>query len=152
MPETINKEVNFIDLGLIDYQEAWDYQTKLFDDLVAIKLENRKLNLNRPTSNYLIFCEHPPVYTLGKSGLESHLLVDSDNLQEANISYYKSNRGGDITFHGPGQIVGYPILDLDNFTTDIHVYLRSLEEGVIRTLSDMGIHAGRIKGFNWCLG
>lgn len=143
-----NKEVEFQQLGLIDYQQAWDYQEKLFADTIALKIENRKQpeEQQQPTPNYLLFCEHPHVYTLGKSGDESHLLLDQEELRKAEATYYKINRGGDITYHGPGQIVGYPILDLDNFFTDIHKYLRLLEEAVILTLQDYGITAGRIEG------
>lgn len=148
MNEVLNKQTKFIDLGLIDYQEAWDYQTKLFEKTVSLKIENRKKESNKQevTPNYLIFCSHPHVYTLGKSGDQANLLLDEKGLQEKQASFYKINRGGDITYHGPGQIVGYPILDLDNFFTDIHKYLRLLEEAVILTLADYGIKAGRIDG------
>ncbi|GAA0891866.1 lipoyl(octanoyl) transferase LipB [Fulvivirga kasyanovii] len=148
MNSIINKKVQFIDLGTIDYKEAWDYQTKLFDDTVNLKISNRKVSEDQHvvTPNYLIFCEHPHVYTLGKSGSEDHLLIDSDGLKARQATYYRINRGGDITYHGPGQIVGYPILDLDNFFTDIHKYLRLLEEGIIETLAEYGIAAGRIDG------
>ncbi len=140
--------VNFIDLGLIDYKKAWDYQEEVFNKIVQTKVENRTAlpDQQRPTSNYLLFCEHPHVYTLGKSGHESNLLVNDQQLKEKNATYYRINRGGDITYHGPGQIVGYPILDLDNFFTDIHKYLRFLEEMVIRTLAEYGIESGRSKG------
>ena len=140
--------VKLIDLGLIDYKQAWDYQEKLFDEVVQIKTSNRKLPPESiiQTPNYFIFCEHPNVYTLGTSGDKQHLLLDDKQLEEKNASYYKINRGGDITYHGPGQIVGYPILDLDNFFTDIHKYLRFLEEIVIRTLSEYGIKTTRSKG------
>lgn len=143
-----NKETKFIDLGLIDYQEAWDYQTELFDQTVALKIENRKKEGSEQavTPNYLIFCSHPHVYTLGKSGDQANLLLDDKGLKEKHATFYKINRGGDITYHGPGQIVGYPILDLDNFFTDIHKYLRLLEEAIILTLADYGIEAGRIDG------
>lgn len=148
MNSVINKKVQFLDLGQIDYQEAWDYQTTLFNDIVNIKINNRKLpeQEQKITPNYLILCEHPHVYTLGKSGSEKNLLVDNEGLKAKNASYYKINRGGDITYHGPGQIVGYPILDLDNFFTDIHKYLRLLEEAVIQTLAHYNISAGRIDG------
>jgi len=144
----MKQEVKFIDLGLIDYKQAWDYQENLFDGIVKVKVNNRTLSIQEqlPTSNYLIFCEHPHVYTLGKSGQESNLLVNEQQLVEKNATYYKINRGGDITYHGPGQIVGYPILDLDNFFTDIHKYLRFLEEMVILTLAEYGIEAGRSAG------
>lgn len=144
----INKIVKFQHLGLIDYQKAWDYQTTLFDKIVNTKISNRKLTSEgqRLSENYLLFCEHPHVYTLGKSGDEEHLLLDKKELSEKDASYYKINRGGDITYHGPGQIVGYPILDLENFFTDIHKYLRLLEEAVILTLKDYNMEAGRIEG------
>lgn len=143
-----NKETKIIQLGKIDYQEAWDYQEQLFKSVVDMKISNRKLDPEKQqlTNNYLIFCEHPHVYTLGKSGKEENLLIDQDELTTKKATYYKINRGGDITYHGPGQIVVYPILDLDNFFTDIHRYLRFLEEAVIRTLNDYDIHAGRIEG------
>ncbi len=142
------KKVKFIDLGLIDYKNAWEYQEKLFDEIVKTKVNNRSLPSNQQlaTNNYFLFCEHLHVYTLGNSGNKQHLLINEKQLEEKNATYYKINRGGDITYHGPGQIVGYPILDLDNFFTDIHKYLRFLEEMVIRTLSEYGIEAGRSKG------
>ncbi|MEO9805530.1 MAG: lipoyl(octanoyl) transferase LipB [Reichenbachiella sp.] len=148
MNEVVNKQTKFIDLGLIDYQEAWDYQTNLFNQTVALKIENRKKEAadQKPTPNYLILCSHPHVYTLGKSGDQANLLLDEKGLEEKHASFYKINRGGDITYHGPGQIVGYPILDLDNFFTDIHKYLRLLEEAVILTLADYSINGGRIEG------
>jgi lipoyl(octanoyl) transferase len=144
----INKKVKFINLDLIDYKQAWDYQTELFDTVVKTKIENRKLDEEQQklTDNYLIFCQHPHVYTLGKSGSDNNLLLDEKGLKEKSANYYKINRGGDITYHGPGQIVGYPILDLDNFFTDIHKYLRLLEEAVIITLMHYGVEAGRIEG------
>lgn len=143
----MNKEVEYVDWGLIDYQQAWDKQEIVFNDTVAVKTLNRTDGGNRKTPNYLIFCEHPHVYTLGKSGHPENLLLDEQGLIEKNATYYKINRGGDITYHGPGQIVGYPILDLDNFFTDIHLYLRTLEEAIILTLKDYGIEAGRYPGF-----
>lgn len=143
----MNKTAKFIDWGLIDYQAAWDKQEVLFNDTVALKGKNRTENTIIPTSNYLVFCEHPHVYTLGKSGHPENLLLDEQGLGEKQATYYKINRGGDITYHGPGQIVGYPILDLDNFFTDIHLYLRTLEEAVILTLADYGIAAGRYEGY-----
>lgn len=148
MNHYINKRVKFKDLGLIDYQEAWDYQTDIFESVVNQKIENRKVEESRQkiTDNHLLFCEHPHVYTLGKSGSEDNLLLDAKGLKEKGATYYKINRGGDITYHGPGQIVGYPILDLDNFFTDIHKYLRLLEEAVIMTLTQFDIDAGRISG------
>jgi len=183
------QKVKFIDLGLIDYKQAWDYQEKLFNEVVQIKINNRKISSDTqlkaylpegeenqhtsqndqlngeqflpgvypderggevrrglPTPSYLIFCEHPHVYTLGNSGNKDHLLISEQQLIQKKATYYKINRGGDITYHGPGQIVGYPILDLDNFFTDIHKYLRFLEETVILTLAEYGILAGRSKG------
>lgn len=149
-----NKKTKFIHLGLIDYKEAWDYQTKLFEENLAIKAANRTLPVNLPdrqagrltTNNHLIFCEHPHVYTLGKSGKKNHLLLNEDRLKAIDATYYHINRGGDITYHGPGQIVGYPILDLDNFFTDIHKYMRFMEEAIIQTLLEYGVEAGRIEG------
>jgi lipoyl(octanoyl) transferase len=142
-----NKQVNVQHLGLIDYAQAWDYQEKIFSETVQTKITNRRQpDQPQTTQNYLLFCQHPPVYTLGKSGQEDHLLLSTKELTEKGIQYYPINRGGDITFHGPGQIVGYPILDLDHFFTDIHRYLRTLEEAVILTLADYGIDAGRIPG------
>ncbi|MCZ6521978.1 MAG: lipoyl(octanoyl) transferase LipB [Bacteroidetes bacterium] len=148
MNAIINKEVQFEDLGLINYGEAWDYQENLLAEIVKIKIANRSLppHEQKPTPNFLLFCQHPHVYTLGKSGTEDHILISADKLKKINASYYKTNRGGDITYHGPGQIVGYPILDLDNFFTDIHRYLRMLEEAVILTLEEYGLEAGRIEG------
>jgi len=143
----MNKKVEFIDWGLIDYQQAWNKQELVFNQTVAIKTKNRNDETQLPSPNYLIFCEHPNVYTLGKSGHPENLLLDEEGLSAKEATYYKINRGGDITFHGPGQIVGYPILDLDNFFTDIHLYLRTLEEAVILTLKDYGITAGRYEGF-----
>jgi lipoyl(octanoyl) transferase len=144
----VNKKTTFINLGLVDYKEAWDYQTSLFEKILAIKSENRTLpeGSHKPTDNYLIFCQHPHVYTLGKSGKEGNLLLDMNKLSSIDASYYHSNRGGDITYHGPGQIVVYPVLDLENFFTDIHRYMRLLEESVIRTCSSLTIRAGRIPG------
>jgi lipoyl(octanoyl) transferase len=144
----INKEIIFIPLGEIDYQQAWDYQEQLFAQVIQKKVANRQLEpaATELTPNYLLFCQHPHVYTLGKSGSESHLLLNNEELQAKKATFYKINRGGDITYHGPGQVVGYPILDLDNFFTDIHKYLRYLEEAVIRTLAEYGLDAGRIAG------
>ena len=130
----MNKQIKFIDLGVMDYKDAWDYQQNLIDEIVEIKKKNRKNNSELLTPNYFLFVEHPHVYTLGKSGNMSNLLIDENQLKSKNASFYKINRGGDITYHGPGQIVGYPILDLENFFTDIHKYLRLLEETVINTL------------------
>jgi len=146
----MNKKVQFEHLGLIDYEEAWNYQGKIFKQIVDLKIENRKREDRKEskieTSNHLIFCEHPHVYTLGKSGDRKNLLVNEQQLKEKEATYYEINRGGDITYHGPGQIVGYPIFDLDNFFTDIHKYLRFLEEAIILTLSEYNIKAGRIDG------
>ena len=148
MNTLINKQVTFQNLGLIDYQEAWDYQEKLFAETIAIKTQNRNFLPEEqiPTPNHLLFCQHPHVYTLGKSGKPDHLLLQEDDLAAKQAKYYKINRGGDITYHGPGQLVGYPILDLDNFFTDIHRYMRMLEEAIILTLSEYGVDAGRISG------
>lgn len=142
------QQVIFHDLGLKPYKEAWDYQEKLFNEVVARKLSNRELDplMQVSPNHYLLFCEHNPVYTLGKTGNEDHLLINDKQLTEQKIEFYKNNRGGDITFHGRGQVVGYPILDLDYFFTDIHKYLRFLEEMVIRTLAEFGIQAGRLVG------
>jgi lipoyl(octanoyl) transferase len=139
-------KVVFQDLGHIDYKQAWDYQEKLFDQIIAIKRQNRREETNLETSSYLLFCEHPHVYTLGKSGDEKNLLVNQEYLKSRGATFHKINRGGDITYHGPGQIVGYPILDLENFFTDIHKYLRFLEEAVIQTLAEYGIESGRSDG------
>ena len=148
MNQHINKTVIYQQLGMIDYQEGWSYQEKLFAAVVAQKIANRTAeeHFQKSTPNYLLFCQHPHVFTLGKSGLSENLLLDENELKAKNASYYHINRGGDITYHGPGQIVGYPILDLDNFFTDIHKYLRYLEEAVIRTLAEYGVEAGRING------
>lgn len=141
-----NKKVIFEDLGLMDYKKCWDYQEQLFNKTIEQKISNRNHNTTIPTTNYLLFVEHPHVYTLGKSGNESHLLINEKGLNENEATYYKINRGGDITYHGPGQLVAYPILDLDNFFTDIHQYLRLLEETIILTLAEYGIKAERSKG------
>lgn len=141
-----NKEVIFYDLGLMDYKACWDLQEKLFKELVDHKIHNRKENIEGTLNNYLLFVEHPHVYTLGKSGNENHLLINEESLKNKNATYYKINRGGDITYHGPGQLVAYPILDLDNFFTDIHKYLRLLEETIILTLAEYGIKGERSKG------
>ena len=143
-----NKNVQFIDLGLIPYQEAWDTQEAILAKTASIKLANRGLLEHQQslTNNTLLFCEHPHVYTLGKSGDASHLLMQESFLHTIGATFFKTNRGGDITYHGPGQLVGYPIFDLENFFTDIHLYLRMLEEAIIRTCSDYGLVAGRIDG------
>ena len=142
----MNRQIKFIDLGTMDYKETWDFQQNLFDEIVEIKKKNRKNNTNIKTPNYFLFVEHPHVYTLGKSGNLSNLLIDENQLKNKNASFYKINRGGDITYHGPGQIVGYPILDLENFFTDIHKYLRFLEQTVIQTLDNFGIKGERNDG------
>jgi lipoyl(octanoyl) transferase len=144
----IHRETKFIDLGLIDYQKAWDYQTDLFNSILSVKLENRDLPADgqKPTDNFLLFCEHPHVFTLGKSGNENNLLVKKAELDSVGATFYRINRGGDITYHGPGQIVVYPVLDLENFFTDIHQYMRVLEESVIQTLQEFNIESGRIPG------
>ena len=144
----LNKQTQFRHLGLIDYQQAWDLQEKLFAKVVAVKIANRSISSENqsPTPNHLLFCEHPHVFTLGKSGKLENMLLDEEGLSEVRARFYKINRGGDITYHGPGQLVGYPILDLDNFFTDIHRYMRTLEEAIIRTLADYGLAAGRIEG------
>jgi lipoyl(octanoyl) transferase len=134
------------DLGLIDYKEAWDLQESLLKKSVDIKILNRTNETQNVPENYLLFCEHTHVYTLGKSGKPEHLLLNEHQLEEASARYYKINRGGDITYHGPGQLVMYPIIDLEQFFTDIHKYMRFLEEAVILTLSDYGISAGRYEG------
>lgn len=144
---TKNKRVIFEDWGLLDYQAAWGKQETIFSATIKTKVENRTNGTNDPVPNHLIFVEHPHVYTLGKSGQQENLLLDENGLQEKNATFYKINRGGDITYHGPGQIVGYPILDLDNFFTDIHRYLRTLEQAVIDTLSEYDIQSGRYPGY-----
>lgn len=145
--ESPNRSIQLVDLGLIDFKEAWDYQEKIFAEIIAIKLNNRNNLEQIPVSNYLIFCEHPPVYTLGKSGREDHLLINNDQLNIIGARFYKINRGGDITHHGPGQLVVYPLLDLENFFTDIHLYLRKLEEVVIQLLHHYNVESGRYDGF-----
>lgn len=140
-------DVIFRDLGVIDYKEAWDYQETLFKENIEIKIAQRKNQTTESTINHLLFCEHPHVFTLGKSGKPSHLLLTENQLEEHDATYYKINRGGDITYHGPGQIVAYPIFDLESyFFTDIHKYMRFLEEAVILTLADFGVESGRVKG------
>jgi len=133
------QKVTLIDLGLKDYKETWEYQEALFQSIIDVKIDNRKNNLSAKTSNYFLFVEHPHVYTLGKSGDMSNLLLNEEQLTQKGATFYKINRGGDITYHGPGQLVGYPILDLDNFFTDIHKYLRFLEDVIIKTLAEYGI-------------
>ena len=142
----MNKQIIVKDLGHKDYKETWDYQESLFEEIVELKRKNRAENTNLPTPNHFLFVEHPHVYTLGKSGHIENLLIDEAALAKKGASFYKINRGGDITYHGPGQIVGYPIIDLENFFTDIHKYLRLLEEVIIRTLADYGIKGERSEG------
>lgn len=144
----MNTRTEFIDLGLIPYRQAWDYQEKLFNAIVAQKLENEKLPKDEqvPTDNYLIFCEHPHVFTLGKSGSEQNLLVNMIQLSAKNAEFFHTNRGGDITYHGPGQIVGYPVLNLDYFVKGVREYIEKLEESVILTLSEYGLKGERLQG------
>lgn len=145
--ENVKQQIVVKDLGLIDFQAAWDYQEQLLRDNVQLKQRRAAADPSSyPTTNYLLFCEHPPVYTLGKSGHIENLLISQEELQEQGIGFVPTNRGGDITFHGPGQVVGYPILDLENFFTDLGKYLRFLEEMVIRTLAEYGITGDRSKG------
>ena len=141
-----NKTIQLIELGLKSYQEALAVQEKLFNQTIAIKRANRNQQQQTRTENYLLWVEHTPVITLGKSGKSEHLLLDENQLKKKGIEYYPTNRGGDITFHGPGQLVGYPILDLDNFFTDIHKYLRFLEEAIILTLEEYGLKGARSDG------
>ncbi|KAF2515174.1 lipoyl(octanoyl) transferase LipB [Flavobacterium foetidum] len=142
----MNKKIQLQDLGNKDYKSTWEYQEELFKDIVNLKIKNRREELDLPTPNYLLFVEHPHVYTLGKSGDFENLLLNEKQLEAKGASFYKINRGGDITYHGPGQIVGYPILDLENFFTDIHKYLRYLEESIILTLEEYGLKSGRSEG------
>lgn len=142
----MNKTIEFLDLGSMDYKEAWDYQEQLFKEILDIKISNRREGQEIVTPNYLLFTEHPHVYTLGKSGDMENLLLSEKQLEAKGATFYKINRGGDITYHGPGQIVGYPIVDLENFFTDIHKYLRFLEEVIILTLSEYGVTGTRSDG------
>jgi lipoyl(octanoyl) transferase len=144
----MKKPVVFRDLGSMDYKACWDLQEVYFNQTVQTKFDNRAKAPEEQvvTTDHLFFVEHPHVYTLGKSGDIAHLLLDEDALAKVDARYYAINRGGDITYHGPGQIVGYPIFDLDHFFSDIHKYLRYLEEAIIRTLADYGIVASRIEG------
>ena len=139
-------EVTIINLGLVDYKKAWDIQEKYFKQAIDRKIAIRNGENLPPPSNYLILCEHPNVYTIGKSGKEENLLLSSEEVKSKEASFYKINRGGDITYHGPGQLVVYPILDLDQFFTDIHKYMRFLEQSVINTLLKFGIQSSRIDG------
>ena len=141
-----NKKVKITELGFLPYSEAWDIQEEYFSNTIAVKRQNRQLDYSILTENHLLLVEHPPVFTLGKSGKIDHLLLKEEVLKSKGIAFFKTNRGGDITFHGPGQLVGYPILDLDNFFTDIHKYLRNLEEIIIKTLSDFGLNSARSDG------
>ena len=145
MNSLINKKVKHTNLGHIDYQKAWAKQEDIFKKIIDVKIENRKNNSKNKTENYILTCSHPHVYTLGKSGNENNLLINNNIIKSQKLDYYKINRGGDITYHGPGQLVVYPILDLENFFTDIHKYLRFLEEAVIMTLKEFNIKSGRIK-------
>ncbi len=142
----MNKKIELQDLGYKDYKQTWEYQEELFKGIVDTKIKNRRENAGLKTNNYFLFVEHHHVYTLGKSGDISNLLLDEQQLIERGATFYKINRGGDITYHGPGQIVGYPILDLENFFTDIHKYLRFLEEIIILTLAEYGLEAERSPG------
>ncbi|MEM7162075.1 MAG: lipoyl(octanoyl) transferase LipB [Bacteroidota bacterium] len=140
-------EAAFHDLGQIDYKECWDFQEKIHAKQVQQKIENRREEKDVPIENTLIFCEHPHVYTLGKSGSEENLKIPEKQLKAIQATYYRINRGGDITYHGPGQIVGYPIIDLEQFFTDLHKYLRCIEEAIILTLAEYQIEAGRYEGY-----
>lgn len=140
------QQIQLQDIGLKNYKEAWEYQNKLFQQIIDLKLENRNNKTTKPTPNYFLFTEHTHVYTLGKSGDFNNLLLTETQLQEKGIDFFKSNRGGDITYHGPGQIIGYPILDLDNFFTDIHKFMRNLEEVIILTLAEYGLAGERSDG------
>jgi lipoyl(octanoyl) transferase len=142
----VNKQINIEDLGTKDFKDTWDYQEQLFQSILDVKIKNRREATAMQTTNYFLFVEHPHVYTLGKSGEMSNLLLNEAQLEQKGATFYKINRGGDITYHGPGQIVGYPILDLDNFFTDIHKYLRLLEEMIILTLAEYGLETERSPG------
>ncbi len=142
----MNKTIELKDLGTKDFKDTWDYQEQLFKGILDAKIKNRREALSLQTDNYFLFVEHPHVYTLGKSGDISNLLLSEEQLTQKGATFYKINRGGDITYHGPGQIVGYPILDLDNFFTDIHKYLRFLEEMIILTLAEYGLKSERSPG------
>ncbi|CAM1340212.1 lipoyl(octanoyl) transferase LipB [Tenacibaculum amylolyticum] len=142
----MNKNVYLTELLQKDYKETWDYQTDLLQSIIDVKIKNRREKQSNQTDNYFLFVEHPHVYTLGKSGEMEHLLLNEKQLKEKEIAFYKINRGGDITYHGPGQIVGYPILDLENFFTDIHKYLRLLEEVIIKVIGEYGLKGERSEG------
>jgi len=144
----MNTKIKFKDLGIMDYSTAWEYQENLMKNTIEIKMKNRKSPVEQmmETPNYFLFVEHPHVYTLGKSGDENNMLISTETLEKINASYVKTNRGGDITYHGYGQIVGYPVLDLENFFTDIHRYMRNLEEVIILTMADYGLKGERSQG------
>ena len=142
----MNKKIQLQDLGHKDYKETWDYQEELFKGIVDLKIKNRREERTDETPNYFLYVEHPHVYTLGKSGDLSNLLLSEKQLADKGATFYKINRGGDITYHGPGQIVGYPIIDLENFFTDIHKYLRFLEEAIILTLAEYNVESSRSEG------
>lgn len=142
----MKNKVRILNIGLKDYKETWDFQEEVFNQAIQLKIQKRKGETDELPTHHLIFCEHPHVYTLGKSGSVDNLLIDEQRLKEKNATFYKINRGGDITYHGPGQLVVYPIFDLDQFFTDIHKYMRYLEEVVILTLQEFGITAGRVDG------
>ena len=142
----MNKVIQVEDIGIKDYKETWAYQEAIFNTIVDLKIRNRREETKTETPNYFLFVEHPHVYTLGKSGDMANLLLSEKQLEKKGASFYKINRGGDITYHGPGQIVGYPILDLENFFTDIHKYLRFLEEVIILTLREYSIESSRSEG------
>jgi len=142
----MNRNIQLKDLGLKDYKETWEYQSELLQEIVDVKIDNRRNDNTTATQNHFLFVEHPHVYTLGKSGDLSNLLLNEKQLAEKGATFYKINRGGDITYHGPGQIVGYPILDLENFFTDIHKYLRLLEESIILTIAEYGLKGERSEG------
>ena len=146
MSQKGNKQVEVIDLGKLSYKPTWDLQEQKLQKIVDLKKSNRAAQVAVPTPNYLYWVEHPPVITIGKRGLPKHLLLNEQELTDKGIEFFTTNRGGDITFHGPGQLVGYPILDLENFFTDIHKYLRLLEEAIILTLKEYGLSAERSKG------
>jgi len=142
----ISKEVEVLKLGEIKFKDAWERQEEKFNSIIDTKIYNRKSKSQKKTKNYILTCSHPHVYTLGKSGNEKNLLIDNEEIERRNLEYYKINRGGDITYHGPGQLVIYPIIDLENFFTDIHKYLRYLEESIILTLKEYNIESGRVEG------
>ena len=140
------QKIKFKDLGILRYKEALDVQLVYFESIKKLKIENRDNDTNFPTPNYFFYVAHPHVYTMGRNGDENNVLLNADQLKAKGIDYFRTNRGGDSTYHGPGQIVGYPIIDLDNFFTDIHKYMRNLEEVIILTLAEYGIKGARSKG------